>query len=427
MNEIELSPAAVAAETLGAMVDAIGETERLHSCVMAVRAVQIDQARRYAELTVPVTTSEGMVPWSQKETAERTLVSELATALTMPELTIQRLVKESEALVHDLTATLGALKDGTISYRHAQVVINQVWDLPAEARAEFEAHVLPFASSATVAKFERKVRKLRERMHPATIIERHEKCVADRTITLDPAQDGMAYLTNYLPAVDAFAIYNRLTDAAVAAQGPTEPRTLTQLRSDAATTLLLGGVGTQAGRDGNGAGTQPTPTNSVNGVAAIKPWVAITVPALSLLGLDDGPATLEGYGPIDINTAAALCADAPSFVRILSHPETGAVLSVGRDRYAIPADLRTWLRVRDGTCRMPGCNRAAARCDVDHTVEWQHGGQTSHDNLAHLCPKHHALKHHSGWKVKHRANGTMEWTSPTGHTYLSEPANSMRA
>jgi hypothetical protein len=45
---------------------------------------------------------------------------------------------------------------------------------------------------------------------------------------------------------------------------------------------------------------------------------------------------LEGYGPIDIETARRLAADAPGFTRILTHPETGAVLSLGRDRYAIP-------------------------------------------------------------------------------------------
>ncbi|HEY5221829.1 MAG TPA: hypothetical protein VIJ18_02100, partial [Microbacteriaceae bacterium] len=46
-----------------------------------------------------------------------------------------------------------------------------------------------------------------------------------------------------------------------------------------------------------------------------------------------------------------LAAHAPSFTRLLTHPQTEAVLSVGRDSYRVPADLRQWLRIRDGLCR----------------------------------------------------------------------------
>ncbi len=130
---------------------------------------------------------------------------------------------------------------------------------------------------------------------------------------------------------------------------------------------------------------------------------------------------LEGHGPIDRETALELAASAPSFTRLLTHPETGAVLSVGRASYAVPADLRTWLRVRDGTCRFPGCSRAARSCEIDHTRDWQFGHGTNHDNLAHLCPAHHHLKHQTGWAVRHRGGGVLEWTSPSGHAYTTEP------
>ena len=81
------------------------------------------------------------------------------------------------------------------------------------------------------------------------------------------------------------------------------------------------------------------------------------MPVLSLLGRSGEPAEVEGVGPIDIETARMLAADALSFVRVLTHPETGAVLSVGRDRYRIPEDLRRAMRVRDVTCRFSGCRR----------------------------------------------------------------------
>jgi len=149
------------------------------------------------------------------------------------------------------------------------------------------------------------------------------------------------------------------------------------------------------------------------------------VPVLALLGVGDEPATLEGVGPIDLDTARELAAAAPSFLRVLTHPETGAVLSVGRERYVPPADLRAALLVRDGTCRFPGCARRAARCDVDHALAWQDGGRTSIDNLAHLCRKHHRLKHAAGWIVTRERGGTLRFTSPSGSTSVSEPALAM--
>ncbi|MDQ1607570.1 MAG: hypothetical protein QOE16_302, partial [Microbacteriaceae bacterium] len=138
---------------------------------------------------------------------------------------------------------------------------------------------------------------------------------------------------------------------------------------------------------------------------------------------------LDGYGPIDPDTARTLAAHAPSFIRLLTHPETGAVLSVGRDSYRVPQDLKNWLQVRDVTCRFPGCSRHAARCEIDHTKDWVNDGQTRHDNLAHLCKSHHILKHKTDWQVAQARDGTgnLTWTSPAGRNYTTEPEIHMRA
>jgi hypothetical protein len=160
----------------------------------------------------------------------------------------------------------------------------------------------------------------------------------------------------------------------------------------------------------------------------VRAKVLVTVPVETLLntgGHTTGarvPATLEGYGPISDDVARRLAAHAPSFVRLLTHPETGTVLSVGRERYAVPRDLKLWLRVRDETCRFPGCGRSAAHADLDHTVDWQHEGATRHDNLAHLCEVHHRLKHQSAWRVNQAGGGALEWRAPSGRAYRTEPA-----
>jgi hypothetical protein len=142
---------------------------------------------------------------------------------------------------------------------------------------------------------------------------------------------------------------------------------------------------------------------------------------LSLLGASDEPAELDGYGPIDAETARRLAAHAPSFQRILTHPETGAFLSYGRTSYRVPVDLAGYLAVRDGGCRFPGCGRRARHTDLDHTVDWARGGSTSHENLAHLCRKHHRLKHRTRWRMTQEPGGVIRWTSPAGHVLRTHP------
>ncbi|HEY8827377.1 MAG TPA: hypothetical protein VIM17_06430, partial [Jatrophihabitantaceae bacterium] len=50
------------------------------------------------------------------------------------------------------------------------------------------------------------------------------------------------------------------------------------------------------------------------------------------------------------------------------------------------------------------------------------GGTTNQANLDALCSRHHHGKHEAGWTPKRQPDGSIEWTSPTGHTYVEEPA-----
>ena len=365
--------------------------------------------------------------------AWRVATSELATATRISERAAQQLVADSAALVDELPATLDALRSGSVSYRHASILIDEARSLPSECWAAFEAAALPEAETRTPGGFRQRARTLRERAHPTSIDDRRREAVESRSVQLEPGRDGMAWLTAHLPAEQAIGAYQRLTEMASGLGAPDEARTLAQRRADVFADLLIDGVAPDTGL---GRGVRAT--------------VLVTVPALTLLERDSveqdsldsnsrdpkssgsapvpapamatAPATLEGYGPISDSVARRLAAHAPSFVRLLTHPETGAVLSVGRDRYAVPRDLKLWLRIRDETCRFPGCGRSAAHADIDHTVDWQHDGATRHDNLAHLCQAHHRLKHQTAWRVNHAGGGALEWRAPSGRAYRTEPA-----
>jgi len=131
------------------------------------------------------------------------------------------------------------------------------------------------------------------------------------------------------------------------------------------------------------------------------------------------PALLDGAVPIDTRTARLLAGTATGWDRVLTHPVTGAVLAV--DRYRPSEQLRRHLRARDQRCRFPTCGLAARKCDLDHNDAASSGGPTSDGNLSAFCRRHHTLKHASPWHVRHRADGLIEWTSPTGKTYVDTP------
>ncbi|HEY4268043.1 MAG TPA: DUF222 domain-containing protein [Galbitalea sp.] len=395
---------------LGSLVDGLVETERISARAQAWKVQQVYQLRRFADANVPVSTSPGMRSWSQAATARRTAVSEVAAALRIPERSAETLIEESVMLMERLPLTMAGLSSGDLSFRHAKSVVAHALSLPEELHAAFEQAVVASASTLTVSKFDQRARKVRERMDARTIRERHVKSLADRETWFEPGRDGMGWTHLYHSATVALAAHNRADGIARDLQGPNEDRTLTQLRADVMADLLLDGA----------VGDRPE--------FGIRPSVVVTVPVLAMLGHTSKTGEpdlpiLEGYGPIDIDTAKELAGAAKSWLRVLTHPETGVTLSVGRDRYKVPAPLRAFLQRRDGTCRKPGCNRAATRCDIDHTQEWQHGGQTAHDNLAHLCPMHHDEKHHTGVTLKHLPNGDIEWSLASGRSYISEPAD----
>ena len=95
-------------------------------------------------------------------------------------------------------------------------------------------------------------------------------------------------------------------------------------------------------------------------------------------------------------------------------------------RYRPSAALQEFIRVRDLTCRFPGCEQSAEFCDIDHTIAYP-AGPTHASNLKCLCRKHHLLKTFwtgdRGWTDRQLPDGTVIWKSPTGKTYKTRPGS----
>jgi hypothetical protein len=118
----------------------------------------------------------------------------------------------------------------------------------------------------------------------------------------------------------------------------------------------------------------------------------------------------EGHGagwidgstePIPMSTINRLRCHGDTLVTLFG--DNGEVLRQGKkQRLATPRQRRA-LAARDGGCVIPGCSVAPSRCQAHHVVPWVSKtflpGRTDIDNLALLCPFHHATIHTSAWTL----------------------------
>jgi len=392
-----------------------------------IGAIRARQAMLYTSITEVIELQTRRLPDAARKDREmplREALSELAASLRVTERTVQRRMSDGTTLLMRFTRTCAALAQGRISPAHAAVILEAGSEIDDdEARAAFELSALDVAEIETAGRLRSVVRSLADQVQPTSIAERHREARKARGVSVRDLPDHMAELITIQPAVIAHGIFDRLTQIAredqrlsgpaddpadVDAGGGADDRTMDQRRADILADLLLSAA----------------PASVGEGLQAIRAHVQVTIPVLTLAGVHDTGATLAGYGPIDPETARCLAHDAPGWDRVMTHPVTGVTLGV--DRYRPSADLLRTLRVRDEHCRFPGCRQPVRRCDVDHTHDAALGGPTHIDNLAHLCRRHHTLKHATDWQVRQVGGGSLEWTSPTGLVYIDVPTPTLR-
>lgn len=340
---------------------------------------------------------------------DRSVRLELAAALQVSEHAAGDMLALAEAVVHEHPSVLAAMQSARVTEQHARILVQVVGELDPDARDDFVRWGLEIAAVEAVGPFRRRLRRRADDLRAHTLAERHREAVQRRRIWVEAGDDGMGWLNVHAPIVELRAIHGRATamaGALVTRDG--EQRTLDQLRADVVCDLLIDGE------------TASTPSEA----RGIRPTVAVTVPVLTLM--DDGAgefASIEGIGPIPTERARELCGASDGWMRVLTHPETGVVLSVGRDRYRPPASLRRLVRWRSERCMAPGCGMPADRCQIDHNLAWAESGCTEHTNLAPFCQGHHTVKHHGGWRVRQLpdSGGAIEWISPAGRRYVVEP------
>ncbi len=360
---------------------------------------------------------------------------EVAAALRWGPVTTQSRIDQARLLTGPLASTHTALSLGEITSSHARVITDvaerlSTWlileralhttareDTPANQRALAQARlafetdcvalqdrVLPTARRQGIARTKSKANTTIESIDAEGQARRKAAARCSRDVYLTPAVDGISTLIARLDSFTANAIMGAVN---AAVSNPNIPGACDanagERRGEALAALIFGINGTGS------ASNRVTPI-------VVNISVDLTVPITEL----DTKLNTES---VDCDFRQLLNDPAvKTFARPLATNEAGHVLDVGRKRYQITGALRRMIITRDGTCRFPGCNAAATRCQIDHVIAWEDGGRSDVGNLGVLCVRHHQLKTHGGWQLTHsKPDGSCTWRSPDGRIYHHFP------
>ncbi len=415
-----------------ARVDYLAALERQSSWLQAAM-----QRAIVAVAGVEAGQSDG--PFNGVDEAER---EDVSSALRLSAGTAQMRIDVARTLVNHLPNTCSALATGELSAAHATVIAKETAAAIRDGLSEFaifsiEQKAIAHAEFHTPSQVAQQVRGAIAKFAPATFEETVEKARDTRRVSCYNDIDGMSTVVAILPAEDAQTVMKAIeafiikgsnvfnlssvdsdvvahgsdacgTDVRVSDARGADARSADMKRADALTALA--GFALAASSEDVALHRRPITVN-------------VTIDLPTLLGLNENPGQLAGYGAIPASVARALASDG-KWKRFITDPQTGALLDYGRETYSPPQALIDFLIARDRTCRFPGCRRSAALSDLDHAQSWEEGGTTSLDNLGALCRRHHLLKTHGGWSIESRADGSCTWTSPLGKIYQT-PARSM--
>lgn len=324
----------------------------------------------------------------------------------------KRTVEHAKLLVSERTATLQALRDGTVSADQASVIVDAIERLPlaGHLRRRGEQVLLEEAGRMNATDLHRVGRHLASVVDP----ERDER-KAERD--LDRA-DRAAHLGRFLTLSDdgcgGVRIKGRGTvedgavlraallpltkpvpevDPTTCAEQP-DPRDHGARMWDALVRLAQHALDTDAAPTSHGT----------------RPRVAITINADTMSGQQAGTGVTEDGLELSGSAVRRIACDS-DLIRVLLDAD-GCVLDVGRSHRLVTPAIWTALVVRDQHCAFPGCSRPPVMCHAHHIRHWINGGPTALDNLALLCGHHHRTIHHTPWQVRLATDRRPEFHPP---------------
>ncbi len=320
-------------------------------------------------------------------------------------------------MLRDRFPKVGALlRTGTISARMVAVIATRTYLVQdAESLSQLDGELAGNAANwgpLSEYKLTQSIDLLVDRIDPGAVRRTRESRLS-REFTVGDRNDttGTTSVWGRLDSADAALLDQRLeTMARGVCQD--DPRTLAQRRADA--------VGAMAAHSDHLACRCDNPDCAA--------------------AADDGRASrfvvhVVTEQPVDRAKPALILSrrggvlPGPTLDDLIAHgAKVRAVVAPGdgpQPQYRPSTALDEFIRMRDLTCRQPGCDRPAVAADIDHTIAYPVGA-THPANLHCKCRKHHLLKTFwPGWSYRQLADGTVVVNSPTGHTYTTRPGSAL--
>jgi hypothetical protein len=325
---------------------------------------------------------------------------EISCALNMTRRAAEALAGQATALLR-LPQVWEALDEGRIDLARARIITDQTSHLPVEEAARVADAALEQASEQTTGQLRARLARLVIATDPAAAKERYEQRLDERRVYCRPAEDGTAHLLGlYLPPDQANAIMRRLTHRARQLQAKGDKRPIDQIRADLFLAILMGQSEEESDQH--------------------RAVVDLKVDLTTLIGLDDNPAEIPGWGSVIADIARKVAqAQNKSQWRALATDEDGQPVALVTTRRRPTAEQRRIVEAIDPECVFPTCRLDFASCDVNHEIPWAESHHTTVTELEPACRHHHVGLHRRGWTLKRLRPGIYQWTSPLGQVYIN--------
>lgn len=344
------------------------------------------------------------------------------------------------AVAHSLvegTMTARAIRDGLITWRHAQVIGSTLPKIPDDRRDEAEQLLVDEASRLDPGQLRRAADRLLHCFDRERADELAVRRLERRGLSVAETFDGMVSVNGLLDPITGATLLTALSartkprpagadhgDGHGSTSGPAlggpsrDTRTPAQRRADAlgeicAEWLTLGDTGVVGGVRPHLSVIVERDTLASRDLSAFEEQRGDDPQVRNQREPSRGlePAQLSWVGPITASEAQMIGCDSVVSRIVMSGPSQ--VLDVGRATRTISPALRRAVAARDRTCAGPGCHRLPEQCDVHHIVFWENGGETTLSNTVLLCRYHHRMVHLQHWRVTMDTTGRRSLEPPS--------------
>jgi hypothetical protein len=397
-----------------------------------------------------------------------TFVSELAVIRGCTEAEAESLAIESIVLTTSLTGTWDALYAGVIDVRKMRALVDLLGPAKQSVIEEVERRVLPDAGRLTVPQLRQRVRRALARLDAEALDKRREEAARHADVRACRTGDGMSQLVVDLPVAQAAACVDAIDQYAQMLRADGDRRPIGVIRAAIAADLILRPWDTSRPpvtarvdvhapigslREPDDGDSTPQPAAEIAGEIVTAAECRELLRQLDVLGVRDAPAggcvQVAVGDPVSGRLLAVATlgelrrgagmhrrstrphhstrrqgAGAHGGARVQEGDAGGPVIGPPppTSAYRPSAGQEKFLRTRDRHCRMPGCRRRAARCDIDHVIAHADGGPTDCWNLCCLCRRHHRIKTFArGWRFDLLDDGRLIVRTPSGVSRETRP------